>query len=131
MAPNCSRCGVTHWMSSSAIAARAQAIDQRDQRDLRRVGDAVEHRLAEERPAERHAVEPADQPTVLPRLDRVRQPGLVQRAVALEDLVVDPGAGIVGVASASAQARITASKVAIDLDPKRPCRDDPRQPRGT
>ena len=54
-------------------AARAQPIDQRDQRHLRRVGDAVEHRLAEERAAERDAVEAADQRAVLPRLDRVRE----------------------------------------------------------
>ena len=77
------------------IAARAQPLDERDERNLRGVGLAVEHRLAEERAAERDAVEPAHQPIAVPRLDRVRDPRLVKRGVALDDLLVDPRSGVV------------------------------------
>ena len=41
-------------------AADAQPRDQPGQRDLRRIGDAADHRFAEERAAQRKAVEPAD-----------------------------------------------------------------------
>ena len=42
-------------------AASSQPVDEVDQRDLRRVGRAVEHRLAGEQAADPDAVQPADQ----------------------------------------------------------------------
>ena len=43
-----------------------------------------------EQPADRHAVQPAGQPAVAPRLDRVRPAELVQPEVRRADVVVDP-----------------------------------------
>src|SRR5262245_8702531 len=40
------------------VPTGAQAVDERDERSLRRVARAMEHRLAEERAAKRHAVQP-------------------------------------------------------------------------
>ena len=58
----------------------------------------MEHRLAEERPAERHAVQPARQLALPPCFDRVRQAQAVERDVAVDDLLGDPGARIVRIA---------------------------------
>ena len=52
-------------------AAVAAEGDQRRQRDLRGIGAAREHRLAEEHPAERDAVEAAGELAVDPGLDAV------------------------------------------------------------
>ena len=49
-APSERRCGVVHCTSNSARAVEPQQLDRRPARDLRRVGDAVEHRLAREEP---------------------------------------------------------------------------------
>ncbi len=77
---------MTHCVSSEHVAARAQPLDERNERNFRGVGLAVEHRLAEERAAKRDTVEPAHQPIAVPRLDRVRKALLVKRRVALDDL---------------------------------------------
>jgi hypothetical protein len=52
--------------------ARLQARDEPGERNLRRVGGAAEHALAEERAAELHTVESANEQIALPDLDRVR-----------------------------------------------------------
>ena len=52
------------WQSIELEAPAHELAHQHDERDLRRVGLAREHRLAEEDAAERHAVEPADQAVV-------------------------------------------------------------------
>ena len=67
-----------------------QELDRRPARDLRRVGDPVEHRLAREEPADADAVQPADERAVLPRLDRVRPAELVQPRVRVDERRVDP-----------------------------------------
>ena len=74
------------------IAAGAQPLDQRDQRDLAGVALVREHALAEERRAERDAVQAADQAPVRPALDAVGVALPVQRAVELDQIVVEPGA---------------------------------------
>ena len=80
--------------AGSATARRAAAVGvpsssrstSADQRDLRGVALAVEHRLPREQPADRHAVQPADEPAVAPGLDRVRPAQLVQPEVRRPDL---------------------------------------------
>ena len=62
-------------------AVRPQQFDRGPQRDLRRVRDDMEHRLAREQPADAHAVEAADQLVPDPGLDAVRPSQLVQPAV--------------------------------------------------
>ena len=62
--------------------AGPQALDQRGQRDLGRVGLDVEHRLAEEGAAQRDAVEPPDEAALAPAFDRVSLARGVQRLVA-------------------------------------------------
>ena len=65
IAPNCARWPRHPLGVEQREAARAQALDQRDQRHLRGVGHAVEHRLAEERAARarrRRARRPARRP---------------------------------------------------------------------
>ncbi len=55
-------------------------------------------------------------------------PGLVQRRVALDDLVVDPGAGVLAVAFVGRARAHDVAKRPIDLDPKPPRSHDARQP---
>src|SRR4051812_17967317 len=52
--------------------ARLQVLGQPHERDLRRIGRAREHRLAEEYPADRDPVEPADELFAPPALERMR-----------------------------------------------------------
>src|SRR5207253_1696428 len=73
---------------------RAQTLDERRETHLGRIGGTMKHRLAHERPAERHAVEAADQETILIRLDAVREAARVQLAVDPLDLGRDPGVGL-------------------------------------
>ena len=68
--------------------------DEMDERELRGVGHAREHRLAEERAADRNAVQAADKIAVNPGLDRVRVAGVVEGAVGLDHLIGDPRAGL-------------------------------------
>ena len=77
-APKRCRWSVTNWVSSSTIAAGAQALDQVDQGDLAGIAPAREHALAEERRAERDAVETAGERAVAPDLDAVGEAALVQ-----------------------------------------------------
>ena len=65
-APSDARCAVDIWQSISSKPQRASCRDQGHERHLRRVGAAAEHRLAEEHPADRDAVEAADQLAVRP-----------------------------------------------------------------
>ncbi len=62
-----------HVEQPARVAVGRQQPDQADQRHLRRVGLAVEHRLPGEQPADGHAVQPADQVAVAPGLDAVGQ----------------------------------------------------------
>ena len=80
--PSVARCGVGHCTSSSRSAAcsSVQQVHQRDQRDLRGVAHAGEHRLAGEQAADGHAVQPTGERAVAPRLDRVRPAEPVQLA---------------------------------------------------
>ena len=68
------------WQSIIAMPCAAAEADQRGQRDLRGVGAAREHRLAENSAADRHAVQAAGQLAVDPGLDAVRVAGAVQGA---------------------------------------------------
>ena len=77
-------------------AVGGQQLDQADQRHLRRVADPVEHRLAREQPADPHAVQPAGELAVAPRLDRVRPAQPVQLAVRRGDVAGDPPASRAG-----------------------------------
>src|SRR5690348_7249867 len=61
--------------------ALAKSVHQVHQGDFTRVAPAEEHALAEERAAQRHAVQPAGQLVFLPRLDAVRVAQLVQLLV--------------------------------------------------
>src|SRR5436305_309399 len=65
---------------------------QMHQRSLRSIAGAVEHALAEESAAERHAVEPADQIVAVIDLDAVTMVAFVKLAVEDADARVDPGA---------------------------------------
>ena len=80
-----------NWQSSKREIADLQPRDQPGQRDLRRVGRPAEHALAEERAAELHAVEAADQLAAVPHFDRMGVAGAVQREHRALDLGVDPG----------------------------------------
>src|SRR5690606_1288891 len=78
-------------------AAELQTRDEMDERDLRGVRDAAEHALAEERRAEPDAVEAPRQRALPPRLDAVRVAGAEQRRIELDDALVDPRRGPIGV----------------------------------
>ena len=72
-------------------AARDQPRHQMHQRHLRGVAGAMKHALAEERAAEADAVQAADQIVILPDLDAVAMPELVQPDIEIADALVDPG----------------------------------------
>ena len=83
-------------------AARPQPRDQIDQGDLAGVAVAREHALAEERGAERDAVEAADQLAVAPALDAVGMAAPVQLDIEADQLSLSQVAGRPGVGSAQA-----------------------------
>ena len=70
----------------------------------------MEHRLRREEPADRDAVEAAREALVVPRLDRVRPPELVQSLVRVDDPGVDPAR------------RVARSRAAADDVRRRRCR---------
>ena len=72
-------------------AAEPEPRHQMHQRHLGGVAHPAEHALAEEGAAQHHAIEPADQPPLLPDLDRVRVALGMQRQEQPLDLRVDPG----------------------------------------
>ena len=74
----------------SRVAVGVEALDEPDERHLRRVAHRVEHRLPGEQAPDRHAVQTADEAPVLPRLDAVRPAQLVQPAVRAGHLRGDP-----------------------------------------
>jgi hypothetical protein len=80
-APSEARWAVACWQSITRNRLPA-ALDERDERHLRGVRGAGEHRLAEEDAPEREAVESARERVVFPRLDRVREAQLVRRTYA-------------------------------------------------
>ena len=59
--PSDARCSVHHCTSNSTAPPARNCSTGRDERDLRRVGRAVEHRLAREQPADGDAVQTADE----------------------------------------------------------------------
>src|SRR3569832_2509174 len=63
-----------------------------DQRELGGSGLAAEHRFAVEHPADRHAVEAADQLAVTPGFHRMRIAGIEQAAIGRNHRRRDPGA---------------------------------------
>src|SRR3982750_2917074 len=71
----------------------AEMFDQAEKRDFGCVADVVEHRFAKERAADRDAVKPAGQFSVLPRFERMGVAELMKASIAGDDLVVDPGLG--------------------------------------
>ena len=74
-----------------AVAAEPQARDQMNQRDLRGVARAAEHRFAKERPPKRHAEQaPDDRPPLITALDRMRMTERVEPGVGVAQLRVDP-----------------------------------------
>ncbi len=72
-------------------AAEAQARHEIGQADLRGVGGAVKHALAEKGASQRQAVKPAGQFAVAPGLDGVDEAHFEQFAEQGGDGVVDPG----------------------------------------
>ena len=111
-----------------------QELDRRPTRDLRRVGDPMEHRLTGEEPADPHAVQAPDELAVLPRLDAVRPTKLVQARVRGDERRVDPAVRAPRVGAAVHhvdEGRIHAELEAVDGAPQRAApmeaveRDDP------
>ncbi len=78
------------------VAAQPQPRDQMHQRHLRGIGGAGEHAFPEERPAECHAIQPADQPPFRPGLDRMGIAAAMQFDEQAFDLGIDPGVGAPG-----------------------------------
>ena len=60
--------------------------------NLRRIAYAVEHALAEERAAQAHAVETADERRTVIDLDGVAMPAFVELSIDRADAGIDPGA---------------------------------------
>jgi len=71
--------------------SRAQALDQRDERNLRRIGHPMKHRFTKKRATDGDAVKAAGEFAAGPRFDRVRVTKLVQPRVTLDNFSIDPG----------------------------------------
>src|SRR6185437_1935907 len=63
------------------------------QRRLARIAGAAVHALAEERAAQRHAIEAADQHAVAPALDAMREARAEELGIERDDLLIDPRLG--------------------------------------
>ncbi len=79
-----------------AEAPHLQPRDEMRQRDLRGIAHPAEHALAEEGRPQPHAIEPADEPIALPRLDRVRIAASVELGIGALDIGIDPSIGPAG-----------------------------------
>src|SRR4249919_1130046 len=89
----------------------------------------MEHRLTEEGPSQRDAIQAADKAVVLPGLDRVRDPEPVQFLVTGHDLITDPGSRIL-VFPVAVRARTNDFvKLPIDLDAELAASHQPGEPR--
>ena len=76
--------------------ANAKPRDQPGQRNLRRIRRSAEHGFAEEGAAQLDAVEPADQPVLVPAFDRMGMSDRVKPERRPLDRAVDPGLLAVG-----------------------------------
>src|SRR5437588_317432 len=95
-------------------SAGLEARHEVHQRDLGGVARAVEHALAEERAAERNAVEPADEVLSLIDLEAVAMAPFVELAIKHADAPVDPCARATGAGlRASLEHRV---EIAVDRD---------------
>ena len=91
------RCRPLHVEQRHALGA--EALDEVQQGDLRRVGCAVEHRFACEEAADPHAVQATDEFTAEPDLDRLRPPEPEECAVGGADRLGDPEAVAPGISA--------------------------------
>ena len=91
MAPKVSRCGVTNCVSSRRKPPAASRPARWIKRDLRSIGLAVEHALAEKGGAERDTIEAADERAVAPCLDRMNPAQIEKLAIEPLDALIDPG----------------------------------------
>ena len=73
--------GKIHQIDILNVGSLLQVRDERGERDFRRIRDFGEHRFAEEHMPERHAIQPADAPALVPGFDAVRVARAMQRRV--------------------------------------------------
>ena len=104
-----------------AVAARSQALDQRDERDLAGVARAREHAFAKECRPKRNPVQPTGQTSASPGFDAVRVAPPMQRTIQLDQLVVQPGARARGANFGAGLDHL--GKVAVDADLELPPAD--------
>jgi hypothetical protein len=76
--------------------SRAQALDQRDKRNLRRIGHPMKHRFTKKRATDGDAVKAAGEFAAGPCFDRMRVTKLVQPRVTLDNFAIDPGVFALG-----------------------------------
>ena len=86
-----SRDGGQHLDVEQGEPLVAQVFQQVEQRDLRRVAGAVEHRFAGEESADSDAVDAAGELVLLPALEAVGMALLVEARVGVEEFRADPG----------------------------------------
>ena len=90
--PRLARCGVDHCTSTSRSGACSSPSPRTSATSATFEASRSRWNIDSpaNRPADRHAVQAADQPAVAPGLDRVRPAQLVQPPVGRADVVVDP-----------------------------------------
>lgn len=106
-------------------AAIDQPGNQVDERNLRGIGGAGEHALAEECPAERDPVKATDQLVPVPAFHRMGMTAPVEAAVKIDDRGVDPG--IRPVVMRFTAGFHDAGKCGVERDPERVLADAPFQ----
>src|ERR1700736_3152202 len=97
----------------------AQALDQRDERNLRRIGHPVKHRFTKKRAPNGDAVKSSGQLAPTPRFDRMRVTKLVQSHVTLDNFPIDPGVFALGAGADDFR------KTIVDFDLKNSFSQDP------
>ena len=113
MAPNCFRCAVVNCVSRQREAAGLEPRDEMDERHLRGIARGENMLSPKNAAPSAHAVEPADEPAVLPGLDGVAMAESEELAVEPADAGVDPGLWR-GRSPDAAQPSITARNSVID-----------------
>ena len=99
----------------------AQALDQRDERNLRRIGHPMKHRFTKKRAPDGDAVKSSGQLALTPRFDRMRVTKLVQPHVTLDNFAIDPGVFALGAGADHFR------KTIVDFDLKNSFSQDPAQ----
>ena len=98
MAPKHRKVGGGPLSIMHQVTAISQALLEGAESHLGCLGFPAEHGFAEEGPPDRHPIDATDQPAIAPNFRAVRVAQIMERLVAFQDVIRDPGIPTVGAA---------------------------------